>query len=153
MRPVMSCLVALTLLPAAIGASAGASAAPLMASGFSGGVRPGFAGRSGRLAEAGRGGFAGSRVKGWHGRLERFGPDRLGARRRHREGFGGGYGLFGWPFFGVNAAGTLDELCGSCRERPVLPSAIGIAPSPVQPPAIYVIGEAKRLGRARRTQR
>lgn len=146
MRPILSCLIAITLLPGTVGAITEAAAAPAASAGFSGGVRPGSASGAGLLnarpfplgvAEVNRRGFDGRR-----GRVDRFRSDRADGRRG-RLAFGG-YGLLGWPFLGSGQFGSSEGDCGRCPERPVLPSAVGILPSPVLPPAIYVIGEGKR---------
>lgn len=94
--------------------------------------RPGF-GRADRpgIGPGGRFGYG-------FGDRDRFGRD--GGRGYGFGRYGYGYGLFGSSpvFIGGNGQPRV-----SVGAEPGLPVATGIAPSPVLPPAIYVIGKPR----------
>ena len=166
MRPVVSCLLAVSLLvgPAAVtGADARGGR-----SGVSGGGSVGF---RGGVARIGHRGFAVG-----HG----FRPTGFGPGRGTRLGFGPGYGpntgigfgpgygpgsgfgrfdagRYGYGYGGgygggYGYGGGFGPYGGHGRDR--VASAYGIAAPPVQPPAVYLIGAPRRsasgLGRAGR---
>jgi hypothetical protein len=137
------------------------SAAPR--AGFSAGVRPvgfghhstvGFGGRPafGLRAFGPRTGWAGS-APARFGRYDAFGRHRAGFGRYGR-GFGFGGGVFGSAFLGGCCGAEGGVAAIEERIKPEWPTSIGIPPSPVLPPAIYVIGgERRNASLARRTTR
>ena len=172
MRPALSSL-ALILALVSGAPSSGAQASP---SGFgSGGV--GF-GRPGGSVVAPRGGLSvagprrsahslapfarggGAPFFGASGRT-RFGLD--GEHRAFRPGspnrFGRGFGYgFGYPFaLGLSCGVSCESAPGPVEvvtvEVPARSGSVGIRPSPVEPPAIYVIGERRSSGRVRGSMR
>lgn len=97
----------------------------------------------GSLRPVGRGGFG----AGYGGFGERYGRGAYGS---------GGYGLsfLGLPWGSEQLGfGYPDGLGLAQPARPDRPSSLGIPPSPVQPPALYVIGQAQPAARVRRETR
>ena len=113
--------------------------------GFHGGHHGGHHGRPGLLTT--QRGFGHHRG---YGRGHGFGHHRFGSRGRfgHRGVHGYGYG-YGMPWGGGYGYGGPGGFEGGGHRAPT-PSGIGIPPSPVLPPAIYVIGP-KAGGSARRS--
>ncbi|NNM72580.1 hypothetical protein [Enterovirga aerilata] len=149
MRPGASCLVllalaALLLAPpvAAAPASGLGSAVPGARGPFASAPKPGL-GRVSYRARPGWGALAGTRYERNEALLRRR------AAFRHGRPFGWGYGAFhGLPLgYGgflasYGAEPILPEFVPPLP-KPEWPAAIGIPPSPVEPPAIYVIGERR----------
>ena len=158
MRPGASrlCLAAsVALLAAALTQTA--SAAPLR-----GGAGPARAGHPSGLAGHGNivrpphdGGFGARFRAGRPFGFRAVGFPHGGGRfgHRHRHGFGYGYG--GWLGLPIGYGYGVwdDRLAGYSGEpepapKPEWPTMIGIPPSPVAPPAIYVIGSSRRAAAA-----
>jgi hypothetical protein len=112
------------------------------------GARPAF----GLRALGRRTGLGGS-APALFGRYDAFGRDRAGSGRYGR-GFGFGGGFLGAGYFGGCCGAEGGVAAIEERIKPEWPTSIGIPPSPVLPPAIYVIGgERRKASATRRTTR
>jgi hypothetical protein len=167
MRPGASRLSFAAACLGLIAASSEIQAAPRGAGlGFAGSAFSVGAGRHGRAGAVRPGGLTGydqlsaGRFRYGHG--NRFGyGNRLGYGGRYGYGygdrFGHGYGFggpFGYGFGGGYAWGGGTSVVEAAPPRPAWPTTIGIPASPVQPPAIYVIGGTPRsAASSRRTER
>jgi hypothetical protein len=149
--------------------AAGAFSPDVLAASLAG-VRPGMSGYGTGLGVSARPTFgpgAIGRGMGWNapatarfGRSDAFERSRVGFGHdrtrfgRYGRGFGFGGVVLDCAFFGGCCAAETGPAIVEHRIRPEWPTAIGIPPSPVQPPAIYVIGgERRNASLSRRTTR
>lgn len=121
------------------------------ARGVGGGGFAGSRGGGGFVGGRGVGGRPGAIGGGWHGRAHGFrhghrhwGQGQRHDRFGHRSRFGGTYG--GLPYsYGGYGPGGYDSGPGRSASQP----NVGIPPSAVLPPAIYVIGDKSGRGAGR----
>jgi hypothetical protein len=161
MRPGASRLyLAAALALAASGAFSPVLSAPRAGAGV--GARPAFVGQSGRLisrppvgprpgtysAQAGFGVLPGERFGAIDAFFRRRGDfRRFGRFGRYGPGFGAFYGLpYGADCDCGGGAYDGEAMAGEPKSvgKPEWPTTIGIPPSPVAPPALYVIGSERR---------